>query len=226
MSDVIVFGWRRFKLNCQSLPHELTLGTGVAGEVVLMQSFVPELAVLRSSVVEVPAAPAVADAGQRFEVYAVIQAPPTSSSSSSTLNGGNSSAFLDILIDPADNSSYTTISVNFAQELVIVDGTKQHNPSVRAGPLHHTPGQAVHVHAIVDQSIITVIFNNRTSLTVAVAPPSAQSGGLRLGSAVRDATVWRLQAANAANESGQQTGSPAPRRPWTKPTIHNSPSCV
>eukprot|EP01052_Picozoa_sp_SAG31_P043253 SAG31_NODE_7147_length_1776_cov_1.202743_1_plen_384_part_10 len=105
-----------FKLNCQSLPQELSLGLGSAGEVVLKQAFVPELSVLRLAVVAFPSTrPATNVAGQQVEIVATMAAK------ASSVDGTVS---LDVLLDPADAGSYSTVGVDFKRSLVYVDGTR------------------------------------------------------------------------------------------------------
>merc|ERR1712083_1095219 len=89
---------------------------------------------------------------------------------------------------------------------VTVNGTTQGNQDVRAGPL--MPGNAteITIHAIIDHSIIEVIVNNRTALTVYVTPSSAASVGVQLYGVGKDGSnvgkvsgmlqAWELDAAN------------------------------
>merc|ERR1712039_87280 len=94
----------------------------------------------------------------------------------------------------------TRIGVDPIRGLVTVNGTTQGNNDVRAGPL--MPGNATHVtiHAIVDHSIIEVIVNNQTALTVYVTPSSNTSVGVELyglsEKVTGDVQVWELAAAN------------------------------
>merc|ERR1711957_1118025 len=88
----------------------------------------------------------------------------------------------------------------------VVDGTSQGNDDVRAGPLMQTNCTEVTIHAIIDHSIIEVIVNNRTALTVYVTPKSKRSVGVALYGAGNDGAnanavsgklqVWELEAAN------------------------------
>ena len=98
--------------------------------------------------------------GQQFEIFARI---PVSSSS----------AGLRVLMDASGKS--TAIGVDFESELVYVDGTMQGSKARRAGPLY-PQGNTVTAHVIIDHSLIEVIFNNRTALTVMVAPSETSNG--------------------------------------------------
>ncbi len=218
-----------FKLNCQSLPQDLTLGVGEVGEVILKQAFSSELAMLRSGKVDFPSVSGTvclpnkscnfAEVGQQFEIYATMKPADASGVAS-----------LDVLLSPHVGSSWSTIAVDFKKELIFVNASLQHNPVVRAGPLY--PGAAhgvaeASVHIIVDHSIICVIVNNRTSLTVAAVPPSVDAGGVRLGAGVQ-ATAWPLKTANEnmAAQNASEPQMPAAGMPWTQPKVHNSPQCV
>ena len=127
------------------------------------------------------------------------------------------------------------IGVDFLSHIVFVDTTAQRNlmpvygpnpAPVRAGPLllraSTAPVDVVHVHAIVDHSIIAVIFNNRTSLTVATTP-GEHDGGYEVPSSHSSIKVeaWNLATANE-NADSQKT----PKTPWLLPKIHNSPVCL
>lgn len=77
----------------------------------------------------------------------------------------------------------------------MVDGTTAGNSDIRAGPLLGDTDE-VTIHAYVDHSIIAVIFNNRTSLTVSVKPSAEDSTGVATIGAGVTATVHKLNAAN------------------------------
>eukprot|EP01045_Picozoa_sp_COSAG04_P029879 COSAG04_NODE_5027_length_1777_cov_1.078665_2_plen_172_part_00 len=170
---------------------------------VLLQAFVPELASLRQAAIH-PSRGSVVACGLQCEVSATIapRAGGRNASSFRVLVGGGVSA---------------TVGVDWARKLVFVDGGPLGAGAVRAGPLYGDAAAAVRVHAIIDHSLVCVIFNNRTSLTVAVAPPSAASTGVRLGAGVR-ATLWPLAAANANEHRTNAT--------WLTPQIHNIPPCL
>lgn len=75
---------------------------------------------------------------------------------------------------------------------------------VRAGPMPTTLAAAgeLHLHAYVDHSLVTVIVENQTALTVWVHPVSAESTGVALFSAggegagagvmLAEMAVWEL----------------------------------
>jgi len=100
----------------------------------------------------------------------------------------------------------TRIGVDPVRGLVTVNGTTQGNADVRAGPLMPSNATVVSMHIIVDHSIIEVIVNNRTALTVYVTPSSSESTGVAIygteaegvnvGKVTGNLTVWELSSAN------------------------------
>ena len=175
----------------QSLLQELTLGTSASGAVVLQQQFVSELASLRQS-------SPVDNSSHQFEVVASITRPA---------DGDDTDASFTVL-------GGTKIGVDFARRLVFVDARDQKNPAVRAGPLFGN-SSTVHVHVIVDHSIVAAIFANRTSITARVQP-AVTDGGVAAGPGVVIKGAWQLA---TANENSHLSGSHAPK-------IHNAPACL
>ena len=201
--------WGRASHTFQTLLQDITLGKGSAGEVVLMQQFIPELQILRSADKSALAS------SQQFEVVAAIAPPAVPGKVAFTVLGS------------------VRIGVDFAAELVFVDtGAAQPPPkhgdgrasSVHAGPLYMSSSTApVHVHAIIDHSIVAVIFGNRTSLTVSVTPGEHDVGvGRAPGVAMR---AWALRTANN-NERAATAGGVGSAPPWLLPKIHNAPACL
>merc|ERR1712194_74272 len=104
------------------------------------------------------------------------------------------------------NGESTRIGVDPIRGLVTVNGTTQGNADVRAGPLMPSNATEVTVHAFIDHSIIEVIVNNQTALTVYVTPSSNASVGVRLygtgkdgqnvGKVTGEFQMWDLDAAN------------------------------
>merc|ERR1711953_1297860 len=86
------------------------------------------------------------------------------------------------------NGEGTRIGVDPVRGLVTVNGTTQGNADIRAGPLAPSNATEVSIHAIVDHSIIEVIVNNRTALTVYVTPSSSESVGVSLYGTGTDGT--------------------------------------
>lgn len=112
------------------------------------------------------------------------------------------------------NGEGTRIGVDPLRGLVTVNGTTQGNHDVRAGPLMPFNATEVTIHAIIDHSIIEVIVNNRTALTVYVTPSSTSSVGLALYGAGKDGTnvgkvtgsvqAWELATANNVDVNAQE----------------------
>ena len=63
-----------------------------------------------------------------------------------------------------------------------VDGTAQGGSELRCGPYVADPenGREARLHTIVDHSLIEVIVNNRTALTVSVSPSGIAASGTAL----------------------------------------------
>jgi len=114
-----------------------------------------------------------------------------------------------VLKGPGDEG--TRIGVDPVHGLVTVNGTTQGNGDVRAGPLMPANATEIIIHAIIDHSIIEVIVNNRTALTVYVTPSSNKSVGVELYGAGNDGKnvgkvsgnlqVWELDAANNLDDA-------------------------
>ena len=209
----------------QTLLQDLTLapGKGPGENVVLQQAFIPELQMLRQG--------KPIDRSQQFELVATISKPVhgrLQGQAKTTSWCGDECAYITVL-------NTVHIGVDFLSQIVFVDTTAQRNlmpvygpnpAPVRAGPLllraSTAPVDVVHVHAIVDHSIIAVIFNNRTSLTVATTP-GEHDGGYEAPSSHSSIKVeaWNLATANE-NADSQKT----PKTPWLLPKIHNSPVCL
>jgi len=136
----------------QSLPRDFSLdSTG------LLQQFVPELQTLRLPD-QYPFQ------AQLFEIIADF----------TVIEGFDTIDFgLMIFISPG-GQHFTTISISIFFDIITIGN--------RAGPLFLDPynPRTFHVHAIVDNSIISVIVNNRTALTVYSEPFDEYSSGIDL----------------------------------------------
>merc|ERR1712070_321071 len=164
----------------QSLPRDLSLGPDRS----LRQQFVPELQMLRSQKVTGSSV----NASLQAEVYASF-----GQRSSSAVDFG-----LTVLGDGKGQGNHTVITLSPRTGLVTVDGTAQSNSDIRAGPLPpQLPSGGWSVHAIIDHSILEVIVNNITALTVYVAPP-ADAGYIDLFAPGAGDTfdAWILETAN------------------------------
>lgn len=172
-----VVAWVSAAFTSQSLLQDITLGSDNQ----LRQTFVPELHMLRTG------SPVAVGTGKpdsttlQFELLATV-------TKSSNLAG------VDVLISP-DGKSKASVLVDFEKEIVMVDATKAGNSDVRAGPLLGST-DAVTIHAYIDHSIVAVIFNNRTSLTVSVKPASEDADGVAATGSTVSATVHKLASAN------------------------------
>merc|ERR1711957_373501 len=155
----------------------------------LLQQFVPEMKILRRH--------ETGFGGQPVEIYAKFVIPGGAESELQPFG-------VEVLKGPDGDG--TRIGIDPASGLVVVDGTSQGNDDVRAGPLMQANCTEVVIHAIIDHSIIEVIVNNRTALTVYVTPKSKRSVGVALYGAGNDGAnanavsgklqVWELEAAN------------------------------
>jgi len=155
----------------------------------LLQQFVPEMKILRRH--------ETGSGGQQVEIYAKFVIPGGAASELQPFG-------VEVLKGPDGDG--TRIGIDPASGLVVVDGTSQGNDDVRAGPLMQANCTEVVIHAIIDHSIIEVIVNNRTALTVYVTPKSKRSVGVALYGAGNDGMnvnavsgklqVWELEAAN------------------------------
>jgi hypothetical protein len=219
-----VVAWVSAAFTSQSLLQDLTLGPDNQ----LRQQFVPELTSLRMGSPIIPTTKVSHGATIQCEVVARATSVPGAASGVSVLVS-------------QDGKSSTKILVDFGRQLVMVDATEQGNDAIRAGPLLGDASKGVTIHAYVDHSIIAVIFNNRTSLTVSVAPPDATADGVATIGKV-DAQVYKLATANS-NECAQENpeflarvvdgaadvttaSKGGPRPAHLLPKIHNSPACL
>lgn len=173
--------------SAQSLPRELSLGPDRS----LRQAFVSELQILRDVHTSVTGKQAwfPVPAGLQAEVLATL---PSSCSAAAAMCG------VSIL---GDGVNATTVTLAPDLGLVMVDGTAQGNPYVRAGPLPPpTPSGEFAIHLYADHSIIELIVNNVTALVVYVAPsPSAgrvQLVGMPAKADGAKLDVWTLKSAN------------------------------
>eukprot|EP00930_Biecheleria_cincta_P099284 TRINITY_DN90919_c0_g1_i1.p1 TRINITY_DN90919_c0_g1~~TRINITY_DN90919_c0_g1_i1.p1 ORF type:complete len:560 (-),score=74.14 TRINITY_DN90919_c0_g1_i1:215-1810(-) len=166
--------------SAQSLPRELSLGPDRS----LRQRFVPELQSLRSQHFTTPV-----NAGLQAEIFASFgpRAETSSDFGLSVLGGGSLGGSTQIALSPSTG-------------LVLVNGTSQGNPQVRAGPLPPASPEGWNIHAVIDHCILEVIVNNVTALVVYVAP-SPDSGHVELfsgdaqSSSVDKLDVWTLKSA-------------------------------
>jgi len=204
-----IVGWVSGLWSAQSLPQDLSIGED--GQ--LRQAFVPELQSLRvGGGVELSASST--DIGQQFEATVQIPAEDRGEAGMAVLK---------------DADSETLIGVDFDRELVFVDATKQGNNVRRAGPLlGHSPGQPILAHVYVDHSLVAVIFNNQTSLTVVAKPSSAAASGTAVYGTGVKATAWKLATANPNDHAEKESALQASSGPsaWQVPKIHNVPACL
>eukprot|EP00729_Bicosta_minor_P016635 gene16635-32831_t len=205
------------------LPQDLSVGADDQ----LLQAFVPELQSLRVGP-SVKIEPITTQPfGQQLEIFASFS-PPAQGSGVQGSGGGKTEV---VVLRSESGAEGTMVGVDFESELVYIDGRKQGNSVVRAGPLlgletngggkdgASGSGSVVTVHIIVDHSVVVAIFNNRTAITVAVKPSSADACGASYAGQV-DAEAWVLATANP-NDGPQRTPLPA----WQVPKIHNAPPC-
>eukprot|EP00299_Pterocystis_sp_00344_P013836 c6820_g1_i1.p1 GENE.c6820_g1_i1~~c6820_g1_i1.p1 ORF type:complete len:642 (-),score=131.63 c6820_g1_i1:877-2802(-) len=181
----VLVGWLQGHVALMSLPRDLSLDSN--GN--LLQQFVPEFAALR-----VPQSHLKLDVtfegmlntSQQMEVVLRVSYV-------------NQSSFGFSILQSPDLLEYTSIIINTTSEVVIVDARKQGNDVARAGPLELNSDGTFHVHAIIDHSIITVIVNNRTAITVFTNPTSPYNTGLSvfgLSNAEGTLEKWDMQSAN------------------------------
>ena len=129
---------------------------------------------------------------------------------------------VDILVGAHE---WTRVAVDQARSLVCVDGRQQGNPQQRCGVLppiahgadgHRTPAE---LHMFVDHSLISLIVNNLTALTVSVTPSSSEASGVQLftsngSDVVAEADVYTL---STANDNVQRKVKGAPPSPPSGP---------
>lgn len=142
----------------QSLARDLSLSP--SGK--LLQRFVPELRMLRLPPADAPFV------GLQAEVYAQFVHIAADDNAEGT-------AGVSVLASLDNPIEKTRVGVDWSTETVFVDGTRQGNPAVRAGPLLGSKTN-VSVHVYVDHAYVTAIFNEQVALTVLVTPTSAAQG--------------------------------------------------
>lgn len=176
-----------------ALPRDLSLDAGT-GE--LLQAFAPELQALR-----VGSGNPVGLRAQQLEVVADF----------AVAAGADAQAEfgVDVLLSE-DGADAARVRVLLGAQLVAAG-------AAAAGPLLPPPAPgaplAVHMHAIVDHSILTVIVNNRTAVTAWVGPRDADSTRIALAG-VDGMTVtcsWRAWALRDANITAQPMEPPHAR---------------
>ena len=147
----------------------------------MLQSFVPELQILRNKHITAADGVAVA-AGLQAEIVATFGAGCA---------GSDHPCSLSLL---GDGKSATVITLDIRAGLVTVDATGQGNSAVRGGPLPLPNARGGWtVHAIADHAIVEVIVNNATAFVV-YAAPTAASGDIVVHGGRAD--VWTLDDAN------------------------------
>ena len=83
-----------------------------------------------------------------------------------------------------------------SRQLVCVDGTQQ-GGRTNCGPLTLGSNGGVHLHVIVDHSLVELIANNITAITASVAPSASAAGAALYGGGPGGAAnVWSLAAAS------------------------------
>jgi hypothetical protein len=184
----------------QSLPRTLTLAEDGSG---LLQDFASELLALRK-----PGGPAVV-AGQAGMRAGVRSQQVEISATFTVAEGAQGVAPFGVRMLVSDNGAFSAdAGINYTQKHVFLLGS--------AGPLYPMPSTAgahtagggnvtISMHAIVDHSILTVIFNNKTAFTLFYSPrgESYELFGVGQGTQVQGAlAVWDLF---SANNSGQST---------------------
>ena len=81
----------------------------------------------------------------------------------------------------ADGTEGTTFMFDLDKGLLVGDATTQGNAHVRAGPIVTPQGQKTHtLHAIVDHSMIEIIADNRTALTLIAKASDAKNVAVEL----------------------------------------------
>lgn len=195
----VMLGWlqdNRLNAASMSLPRDLSLGPDGG----LRQAFVPELQQQRMPPVPVARAAAAAGdviaRGLLLEIYACFNisstAPPPAPFGLRVLGCADGIQHADILVDAPRQHAKIDRSTT--------DG------DVRAGPLPALSGVGggeMCVHAYVDHSLVTVIFNNVTAVTAYVHAPSDACDLVSVvgldpdaGSDLVSLSVWPLQPAN------------------------------
>ena len=145
----VITAWLDAAVNAQALPRDLALDPADGA---LLQAFSPELQALRTGDGDAERA-----RGQAVEIVADFVVGP---------GADPAAAFGVWALLGSDGADFVRIGVDLGRGVVTVaDG---------AGPLAGDRAR-IHVHAIVDHSIATAIFNNRTAITRRRDPAAAGS---------------------------------------------------
>ena len=167
----IITAWVPSKpVPAQALPRDLSLDPATGA---LLQQFVPELQVLRVGSGD--------PSGLRSQALEVVADFTIARGAE-----GRVPPFGITVLASGDGTAAVPVTVTLASQLVTVGG--------RGGPLlGFSPGSTIRVHVIVDHSIVTAIFNNRTGVTKSVWPLAGGDDELSLfGVDGEDVTcVWR-----------------------------------
>eukprot|EP00472_Partenskyella_glossopodia_P002350 CAMPEP_0197532572 /NCGR_PEP_ID=MMETSP1318-20131121/40238_1 /TAXON_ID=552666 /ORGANISM="Partenskyella glossopodia, Strain RCC365" /LENGTH=591 /DNA_ID=CAMNT_0043089181 /DNA_START=17 /DNA_END=1792 /DNA_ORIENTATION=- len=95
-----------------------------------------------------------------------------------TIESGNLGGLaFGVAVFGCEDGTHTKIGVLPENGLVTVDGIQQKAGNPKGGPLLPMGTKQVRIHAVLDNGIIEVIFNNRTAITAAVTPGSQASCG-------------------------------------------------
>jgi hypothetical protein len=95
-----------------------------------------------------------------------------------TIKSGNLGGLaFGVAVFGCEDGTHTKIGVLPENGLVTVDGIQQKAGNPKGGPLLPMGTKQVRIHAVLDNGIIEVIFNNRTAITAAVTPGSQASCG-------------------------------------------------
>ena len=168
----------------QSLPRDLSL----AKDRYLLQRFVPELHILRLR--HFTSTTHVECIGLQAEIYATFS-PDCAAAT----------AACGLLVAKGDTS--TAIHIRQATGLVEVDGTKQNNFAVRAGPIPPANGAGGYdMHVYVDHSMLEIIVNNATAFVVYIAPPENADTVAFADGTSGTLDAWALATANPNEEGG------------------------
>jgi sucrose-6-phosphate hydrolase SacC (GH32 family) len=201
-----------------SLPRDLSLEPAGASRsdrpapLRLLQQFSPELKQLRRNRTSLGVAGGADEAfGQQVEICATFsasqgirrttqqQTPEEPPPPRNVDFPADSAPFgISVLGRGPQSRERTVVSIDPVHRLVCVDGTAQGNGSMRCGPYEERAsdrGRAT-MHVYVDHSIIEVIVNNITALTVSVAPSGPGARRVALHGVVPGmdaaADVWEL----------------------------------
>jgi sucrose-6-phosphate hydrolase SacC (GH32 family) len=172
----------------QSLARDLSLSTDYE----LLQAFVPELRVLRMP-----------SSHTSHEFDGDASAADTRHPSAVRIGGSQQLEVVASFTWTASSPNKFGVSVlGGAANLTIDCSTAacQGQVNGKGGPLMPLQLKSVSVHAIVDGSIIEVIYNNRTAMVVYATPPSADAKAVSLfgtGAGVKGTIeTWSLKQAN------------------------------